>query len=346
MREGRLASEMRSTKLVVSLACLVSAGLGIGIALAATSIWLGQPAEFRSQLTPGLLKFWAGSAAATVAALLVPIWIVRHRINDSVLQITNALLERRTSGRALPAINSPNRDREYQRLVSELNALMVAFKVCQNRLDQYAAKVAHELRGPITLLQLQLDYAAKELEPEFVDAMNLQIRRLTEYVDTALFIAKVAADKIRPNKTRRRIAEVIQEIVNPYELRAAGEKRRLSVELSTEQEAELDERIFGLILHNLLSNAFAHGVGETRLRLRRGVDTATLFVGNRVRTKLNAEAGTGIGLQTIATLAAAHGLRFRSRRVFNNYAAVLRITTAVARQRHGSETVEQAGSLG
>ena len=316
---------MRSTKLVVSLACLVSAGIGIGIFVAIN--WISQAAGFRSPPTPAQLGLWAVAGLAVLAALIPPIWMARQQINDSVLQLANALQERRSAGWGLSPIKSLNQDPEYQRLVAELNALLNAFKDGQNRLDQYAAKVAHELRGPITLLQLQLDYAAKQLDPQFVDAMNLQIRRLTEYVDTALFIAKVADEKIRPNKTKRIIAHLVQEIVDPYERQAAGLQRKLSVQLSTKQEAELDERIFGLILHNLLSNALAHGVGETRLRLRRSVRSTTLLVSNQVRTKMNAEAGTGIGLLTVATLARAHGLEFRSRRVLSGYAALVRINT-------------------
>ena len=111
-------------------------------------------------------------------------------------------------------------------------------------------------------------------------------------------------------------------------LRLAGRPEcLLTVDLLTDQEADLDEKIFGLILHNLLSNAIAHGTGEIRLRLHAGDGTATLLVLNRVQTKTYTEAGTGIGLRTVAVLAQAHNLGFRSRRIFNNYGAVMQIAT-------------------
>ena len=93
-----------------------------------------------------------------------------------------------------------------------------------------------------------------------------------------------------------------------------------------EPEAELDEKIFGLILHNLFSNAISHGLGEIRLRSRASNDAVTLMVLNRVRAG-NTETGTGMGLRTVETLAQAHDLTFRSRRVFSFYAATLRIPT-------------------
>jgi signal transduction histidine kinase len=84
-----------------------------------------------------------------------------------------------------------------------------------------------------------------------------------------------------------------------------------------------------LILHNLLSNAFSHGLGEIRLRSRAANDALTLFVLNRVRPKTNSETGTGIGLRMVESLAQAHNLKFCSRRVFDCYGAALRIPTLV-----------------
>ena len=181
------------------------------------------------------------------------------------------------------------------------------------------------MRAPITVLQLQLDHAAKTLDPDFFEAMMVQVRRLNEYVDTALYIARVAEQKIRPHKTKRKIADLVQEIAGLYELQATARGRRLCVDLSTGLEADLDEKIFGLILHNLLSNAISHCGGEIRVRLRPGNGAASLLVLNRVSNQTNAGVGTGLGLRTVAILAQAHNLAFRSRRVFNGYAAVVRI---------------------
>jgi signal transduction histidine kinase len=318
---------MRSTKIAVSLACLAAAGIGIGISLGMAWLSLSQSTDQWALLKPELLKIWIGSVAVTTAAIVVPVWVLSRRINRSVEQLATALAERRVSSAGFPAVASLNGDREYQKLVAEINDLLGILRENRTRLDQYSAKVAHELRGPLTLLQLQLDYEAKRLDPQFLEVMTAQIRRLTEYVDTALYLAKVAAHKIRPVKTRHKIAALVQEISAPYNLLAVGQQRKLSIDLSIESEAELDEKIFGLILHNLFSNAIFHGLGEIRLRSRASNSSVTLMVLNRVRAKAHTEIGNGMGLRTVGTLAEAHNLTFRSRRVFNFYAASLRIPT-------------------
>ena len=321
---------MRSTKIAVSLVCLAAAGIGIGISLGIAWLSLSQSADQWALLKPELLKIWIGSVAVTAAAIVLPVWIISRRINRSVEQLATALAERRVSSSEFPAVASVNGDREYQRLVAEINDLLGILRENRTRLDHYSAKVAHELRGPLTLLQLQLDYEAKRLDPQFFEAMTAQIRRLTEYVETALYLAKVAAHKIRPVKTRHKIATLVQEISAPYNLLAAGQQRRLSIDLSMESEAELDEKIFGLILHNLFSNAISHGLGEIRLRARESNSSVTLMVLNRVRGKAHTEIGNGMGLRTVGTLAQAHNLTFRSRPVFNFYAAALRIPTVAS----------------
>jgi signal transduction histidine kinase len=318
---------MRSTKIAVSLACLAAAGIGIGISLGIVWLTLTKSADQWALLKPELLKIWIGSVVVTAAAIVLPVWVISRRINRSIEQLATVLAERRVSSIEFPAVPAVNRDREYQMLVAEINDLLGILRENRTRLDHYSARVAHELRGPITLLQLQLDYEAKRLDPQFLEVMTAQIRRLTEYVDTALYVAKVAANKIRPVKTRHRIAALVQEISAPYNLLALGQQRKLSIDLSMESEAELDEKIFGLILHNLFSNAISHGLGEIRLRSRASNGSVTLMVLNRVRANAHTEIGNGMGLRTVGTLAQAHNLTFRSRPVFNFYAAALRIPT-------------------
>jgi signal transduction histidine kinase len=318
---------MRSTKIDVTLACLAAAGIGIGISLGIAWLVLGQSPDHWALLKPELLKILIGSVAVTAAAIVIPIWIMSRRINRSVEHLARALAEQRVSNAEFSVVACVNRDREYQRLIAEINDLLGILRENQTRLDHYSAKVAHELRGPITLLQLQLDYESKQLTPQFFEAMTAQIRRLTEYVDTALYLAKVTHHRIRPIKTRQKIAALVQEISVPYNFQAAAQHRNLSIELPSEPEAELDDKIFGLILHNLFSNAVSHGLGEIRLRSRASNGALTLMVLNQVRAKGNTETGTGLGLRTVETLAQAHNLTFRNRRFFSFYAATLRVPT-------------------
>jgi two-component system, OmpR family, sensor kinase len=314
---------MRSTKLAVTLICLASAGIGLSLGIICLYLNLGS--DQRAQLSPELLKISVISFTVTAAVLVFPVWVFRREINRSIDQLASALVERRVSSAEFPGVTSLNRDPEYQRLVKEINGLIGLLQENQTRLDHYAAKVAHELRGPLTLLQLHLDHEAKQLEPQFLEVMTAQVRRLTEYVDTALYLAKVKDHKIRAVKTRQKISRSVQEIAAPYTLQAEAQQRKLAIDLSLEPEAELDEKIFGLILHNLFSNAMTHGLGEIRLRLRIRDGAVILSILNRVRATGNSETGTGIGLRTIESLAQAHNLTFSTRRVFNCYAATLRI---------------------
>src|SRR5262249_23205085 len=127
------------------------------------------------------------------------------------------------------------------------------------------------------------------------------------------------------------LAAIVSELLEPYQVRARAHGRTLAIKLASAGSVKLDQRIFGLILNNLISNAFFHGTGEIRVDLRKRARFAVLFVINQIRIRPNnatLEAGIGIGLKTVETLAAAHGdLVLRTRKLRGQYIACLRFET-------------------
>ena len=88
---------MRSTKLAVSLACLVPAGIGIGVSLGVAWGWLRQTSEYSVHLEPKLIQVSLAATATAFLAVVVPIWLVRRRVNGSVIELARALEEQRVS---------------------------------------------------------------------------------------------------------------------------------------------------------------------------------------------------------------------------------------------------------
>jgi two-component sensor histidine kinase len=205
------------------------------------------------------------------------------------------------------------------------------------------------------LLQLQVDYHSSQLEPEFLSALQNQIGRLTDYVDTALVVARAEQGSVPLRKSRQDLGEIFENLVEPYRLRAELQKRALRSRLPYGLKAELDPKILGLITNNLLTNAFSHGVGDVRVNLCRSPGGASLVVVNRVRTAGETEVehrvNTGLGLKTVGLLTKTHGgLAYRISRKRDYFAAVLRIQGAEATNSGGKpapssdEAVRESGS--
>ena len=311
---------MKSTRLTV-LAATVGIGV-LGVSLAATACWtqpgVNAPLLLGSVLlavviVAALLGWWVGSYVAAP-------WkaFVRQLINSRDRPERPLLLSRS--------------DEPFSKEATEaVNALLVELTQIREQLNTFSAKVAHELRSPITLLQLHIDYASGKLDPSLVDGLRTQIKRLTDFVDTALLVARAQQGNIPLAKENRELAKLASELLQPYELRAKTNRRALRTRLKEVGAVELDSRIFGLIFNNLMSNAFYHGSGEIRVRLHRKRQARELLILNRVRQRTAGsathEAGTGMGLKTAYQLAHAHGgLALETRVRGSNFVARVRFS--------------------
>lgn len=322
-------SRMKSTRLALfaSFSILVAIAVGAFALITWTDLSGAVPAGIKSALTT-LPEKWLIFETPVLLFVLLGGWLLMKRSGLPAKNLAARLSHQltQTGPSEIPMVDS---DREYQDLTRAINKLLESNQQTNERLNHFSAKVAHELRAPITLLQLQIDYAASKLDSELADGIRGQIKRLTEYVDAALLVARAERGKLPMSKEVVDLPEVISESLEPYQVRAKAQRRTLAVALPPVGSIELDPRIFGLIFNNLISNAFFHGTGEIRIDLRRKGRFAVLFLVNKVRIRPNAaptlEAGTGMGLNAVEKLVAAHGnLVVRTRKLQDDYIACIR----------------------
>ena len=331
---------MRSTKTTLFAAVCCWTAFVVIVVLAITWKHLDRTPAAGNALDPGLIQGWiVGCVLLGIATLLVG-WLIAQRAIAGIRQLNLALLRRLQKGGSIEHLGVKETDSEYQTLVRMLNGLVETQAETNKRLTQFSAKVAHELRSPITLLQLQVDYHSSQLEPEFLSALQNQIGRLTDYVDTALVVARAEQGSVPLRKSPQDLGEIFENLVEPYRLRAELQKRTLRSRLPSGFKAELDPKILGLITNNLLTNAFSHGIGDVRVNLCRSPGAASLVVVNRVRTAgetdVEHRVNTGLGLKTVGLLTKTHGgLAYRISRKRDYFAAVLRI--------HGAEASNSGG---
>jgi two-component system, OmpR family, sensor histidine kinase BaeS len=309
---------MKSTRLTVAT---MTVGLVVfSVSLAAAVCWTRSGPPSLSAL---LAVFLFCAAIASLAG-----WWLGDRLARPWENFVCQLARLRNSTER-PLLQSQTDDPFARTATQEVNALVAELAQSQEQLNFFAAKVAHELRAPITLLQLQIDYAAGKLDPALVEGLRAQIKRLTDYVDTALLVARAEQGNIPLSKENCNLGNLISELLQPYDLRAKTSRRPIHCTLKQTVTAEIDPKIFGLIFNNLMSNAFYHGSGEIRVRLYQRHKVPELLILNRVRQKTDEskthEAGTGMGLKTTYQLAQAHqSLTVETRRRQGSFVARVR----------------------
>ena len=322
---------MKSTQLglFVSFCILVAIAVGAFALITWTALTEGT-SGVDSRLSE-ILEDWLAFETPVLLFVLFGGWMLARRSVQPARNLGVRLSHQLTQAgpQELP---TPDSDPAYRDLTLAINKLLRSNEQANERLNHFSAKVAHELRAPITLLQLQVDHAASKLDADLATGIRVQIKRLADYVDAALMVARAERGNLPIAKEVVDLGAVISELLEPYQARAKAQGRMLTVALSPIGSAKLDQRIFGLVFNNLVSNAVFHGTGEIRIDLRKRGRSAVLFIVNKTRVRpdnATLEAGTGIGLKTVETLAAAHkDMVVRTRKLGEHYVACLRVETA------------------
>ena len=162
------------------------------------------------------------------------------------------------------------------------------------RKNEFLAVLSHELRNPLAPLRNSLwllDHASPggERALRAKDTINRQVIHLTRLIDDLLDVTRISRGKIRLQRTRVDLCEVVRRTVEDHKTLFAAREVSLSVDTpAMPQWLDADATRLSQVIGNLLSNAakFSRPGGHVAVVVERGKDrTAEL----RVR-----DDGTGI----------------------------------------------------
>lgn len=142
--------------------------------------------------------------------------------------------------------------------------------------DDFLSVASHELKTPLTPLQLQLhtigrqlpslakDDASRRWLEERVEILRRQGHRLHQLVNGLLDITRIMGGRLVLESTPLDFAQVVREAID--ELTALGELSRAGAEVRIDAPSELpgrwDRLRLGQIVTNLVSNALKYGEGK------------------------------------------------------------------------------------
>jgi signal transduction histidine kinase len=127
----------------------------------------------------------------------------------------------------------------------------------------FTADASHQLRTPLTALQLQLDaLALGGADRETVAAAQAEADRLDATIDELVALTRIEA---APDEVD--VAELVEERVGAWRLRAEASGRELTVERTVTPPLRIRAAAVGQALQVLLDNALAHGHGTIQVRV-------------------------------------------------------------------------------
>lgn len=268
---------------------------------------------------PVLLALVAFGAWAVARTGLAPV----NRLTIMASLVTTHTLAQRINADALP--------RELGRLAEAFNAMLARIDAGVNRLSEFSADLAHEMRTPVATLlgrtQVALSKQRSSEELQDVLAGNVEeLDRLTRLIADMLFLAQadqgaapLQHEAIDLAAEARRVADYLSLV---------AEERVVRIKVHGEATVRGDRILVQRAITNLLSNAIRHSEapGTVSVTLRQQGGIAQLDVVNQgpgiapeqvervferfVRldgARTRSDGGTGLGLPIVRSVMKAHG---------------------------------------
>jgi PAS domain S-box-containing protein len=164
-------------------------------------------------------------------------------------------------------------EEERERLLSRVEALVLRLQDALRGRDEFLSIASHELKTPLTALQLHLDGLLRTGsregdEPlqaglrERIEAVKRQGRRLAHLVNDLLDVSRIRSGRLDLTLADVDLAAVAREVVERHrgEAQLAGTDLAISVDgpvLGRWDRSRLDQ-----VITNLLSNALKYGKGK------------------------------------------------------------------------------------
>jgi signal transduction histidine kinase len=231
-------------------------------------------------------------------------------------------------GERLPV---PEANDELHRLGETLNAMLSRVEDALGRERAFVADAGHELRTPLSILKLELEFALRsdssraELQARVRSAAE-EVERLERLARDLLVIARAEQGRLPLEKRHIDASEVLSAVAARFAPPALGDGRVVRLESSERIAVDADPARLEQALTNMVSNALDHGGGDVVLRAARrngSVEFHVLDEGDgfepsflpRAFERLSradparSRGGAGLGLSIVQVIAEAHGGR-------------------------------------
>ncbi|MHB1677700.1 MAG: ATP-binding protein [Sulfuriferula sp.] len=290
-------------------------------------IQVAQPMEERQELAAGLATRSLWPFAVLIPVLASLIWLVVGRSLRPLQNVTQALEQRDADAmQPLPLTQLP---REILPLVNAINRLLSRLDQALQAQRAFIADAAHELRSPLTALNLQLQLTERAVtEPQrtasFVK-LKQRLDRTIHLVKQLLTLARSESQAEAQSFEAVDLNELVRQVITDFAGLALAHRLALQLQPSSAIIVQGQSENLRILVSNLVDNAIRYtpeqGTVDVRLTEQQG--QAVLIVTDsgagipaeerervfdRFYRRVESQAsGSGLGLAIVRNIAQAHG---------------------------------------
>jgi signal transduction histidine kinase len=295
------------------------------------TIQVALPVSLRQDQASAMALRILGPIAAVIPLFGLLIWMLVGYELRPLNDIARAIRKRAPSSlEPLPAAKLPE---EVVPMVSELNALIGRLREAIETQKQFTADAAHELRSPITALQLQIELAVRarsaEEQSQALDALRQGAARAARLVEQMLTMARLEPEAAQEAPVQVDLDRTAASVVAELEPLAEAKGVELRLERMEPVRVAGHEHALHTLARNLVDNALRYtpSGGRVTVEVRKEEGSAVLEVQDtgpgippeerkRVfdrfyRLEGAGAEGSGLGLSIVKQIADAHRAEIR-----------------------------------
>jgi two-component system sensor histidine kinase QseC len=249
------------------------------------TVIVAQPLQDRLALSDQvvLASIYPVVLSLPVQALLI--WLLVGRGLRPLLELARQLTQKKADD--LTPLTLEQTPQELDQMLSSTNQLLARLDDAFAREKRFAADVAHELRTPLAVLQVNLHNAQQRWKEAGVSdpdqimvALQDGVRRMSALIEQIMLLNRTNPAHFSAQLQSLDLASLCREVV--AELYPQIELRQQQIALDGEDSVRLDGDAFALklLLLNLVGNAskYTPDGGQIQLLLARSAQTVSLIV--------------------------------------------------------------------
>lgn len=189
--------------------------------------------------------------------------------------------------RLLPAITRELKEAEIRR---ERRQALGDLKLAVKARDEFLSIASHELKTPLTALDLQICSALRLVQGRALDGLGpkltsklhvatKQVERLKGLINNLLDVTKITAGRMRPVKRETDLAEIVRDVGTRSREMLGGSESQVHIDAGRPIRGFWDPVLLETIVSNLVSNAVKFGEGKpVEVTVGADAERATLTV--------------------------------------------------------------------
>ena len=215
-------------------------------------------------------------------------------------------------------------------LADDFNTMATSLESLEKERQTMIADIAHELRTPITTMQLRLEAVQDGIDPldqTLINSLHAETELLSRLIIDLRTLSLAEAKQLSLNQQTFNLYNLIENTATRF--RALAQKKNITISIHGIKNTHIyaDPERINQILNNLMSNAIRHTPtnGKVTIEFELSLDGATLKVINTGsalpqaelnqifnrfyrsgKGRVRAEGGSGLGLAIVKALAELH----------------------------------------